>query len=85
MFFESLSNTELDLLDADLWTMSPPCQPFTRSFKYYFLFLYLVILVSVKVSLCFRQGKQKDLDDNRTNSFIHLLNVLQLYKFLSAF
>eukprot|EP00742_Colponemidia_sp_Colp-10_P007646 GILJ01008241.1.p1 GENE.GILJ01008241.1~~GILJ01008241.1.p1 ORF type:complete len:358 (-),score=42.47 GILJ01008241.1:115-1188(-) len=27
---ESLSAADFDLLDASLWTMSPPCQPYTR-------------------------------------------------------
>ena len=44
---------ELDLLSAHVFTLSPPCQPFTR------------------------QGKKEDMADHRTDSFQHLLQVLQ--------
>lgn len=40
-----------------LWTMSPPCQPFTR------------------------QGNQEGLNDNRTNAFKHLMNLLNKTKY----
>ena len=40
-----------------LWTMSPPCQPFTR------------------------QGNKKELEDNRSNSFKHLMNILNKTKY----
>lgn len=40
-----------------LWTMSPPCQPFTR------------------------QGNQEGLNDNRTNAFKHLMDLLNKTKY----
>jgi len=42
----------IEKLRADMFLMSPPCQPFTR------------------------QGNRGDDRDNRTSSFIHLLNIL---------
>jgi len=48
---QSITTEELDGLNAQLFVMSPPCQPFTR------------------------QGKRMDTADNRTNSFMHLLEV----------
>ena len=40
-----------------LWTMSPPCQPFTR------------------------QGNKKELEDNRSIAFKHLMNILNKTKY----
>lgn len=49
---ESFTAEEIDHLGANLFWMSPPCQPFTRI------------------------GKQRDCDDQRTNSFLHLISLI---------
>ncbi|CAF0849674.1 unnamed protein product [Adineta ricciae] len=50
---ETIPLKQWEKWSADLWTMSPPCQPFTR------------------------QGKQEDLNDRRTDGFVHLMkNIL---------
>ncbi|KYQ89885.1 dnmA, DNA (cytosine-5-)-methyltransferase [Tieghemostelium lacteum] len=49
---DSLTLKELESYNSNMWTMSPPCQPFTRN------------------------GLQLDDKDNRTNSFLHLLEQL---------
>ncbi|CAF4434209.1 unnamed protein product, partial [Adineta steineri] len=48
---ETISLKQWEKWNADLWTMSPPCQPFTR------------------------QGKQEDLNDRRTDGFVHLMKT----------
>lgn len=48
-----LTVEELDRLEADVFFLSPPCQPFTR------------------------QGNQLDNKDRRTDSFFHLMHILQ--------
>ena len=50
---ESIPASELADLKADLWWMSPPCQPFTS------------------------RGRQRDLADPRTFSFLQLMERLQ--------
>lgn len=40
---------------ADIWMMSPPCQPYTRV------------------------GKKLDLEDERSSSFLHILNLIRYY------
>ena len=50
---KQLNNNNIKLL----WTMSPPCQPFTR------------------------QGNKLELEDNRSNAFIHLMNILNKTKY----
>jgi tRNA (cytosine38-C5)-methyltransferase len=49
---QGLKVEELEKLGGDVWTMSPPCQPFTR------------------------RGKGLDLQDNRTSSFLRILEIL---------
>lgn len=49
---ESLSPLELARHEADLWWLSPPCQPYTR------------------------RGRQRDLDDPRSQSLLALLDVI---------
>jgi len=48
----SVTKEFLDSFGADIWTMSPPCQPHTR------------------------QGKRLDTDDERSKSYLHILQVL---------
>ena len=50
---KQLNNNNIKLL----WTMSPPCQPFTR------------------------QGNKLELEDNRSNAFKHLMNILNKTKY----
>ncbi|RDD45044.1 tRNA (cytosine(38)-C(5))-methyltransferase [Trichoplax sp. H2] len=47
-----ISLKELQELNGDLYTMSPPCQPFTRL------------------------GKKADVNDARTSSFLHVIDLL---------
>eukprot|EP00041_Stephanoeca_diplocostata_P025053 m.647756 g.647756 ORF g.647756 m.647756 type:complete len:381 (+) comp22659_c0_seq6:169-1311(+) len=49
---ESIPTSKFEKYAADLWTMSPPCQPFTRA------------------------GKQMDVNDARTKSFLSILDML---------
>lgn len=49
---EALKVSDLSLLAADIWFLSPPCQPYTRL------------------------GYKKDLNDSRSKSFAHLLELL---------
>ncbi|MCC6509178.1 MAG: DNA cytosine methyltransferase [Pirellulaceae bacterium] len=49
---ESLDASMLKRLDAALWWMSPPCQPYTR------------------------RGMQRDIDDPRARSLIHLIGLI---------
>lgn len=53
MCLNSFTNSEEFSSKNLIWTMSPPCQPFTR------------------------QGKIKDLNDDRTNGFKNLLQILE--------
>ena len=48
-----MSMENYDKIAADIWTMSPPCQPYSRL------------------------GLQKGSQDNRSKSFLHLLEVLE--------
>lgn len=50
---ESLTGTTLHEWRADVWWMSPPCQPFTR------------------------RGRQRDVRDSRTRSFLELISRLK--------
>ena len=49
---ETIPLNQWEKWHADLWLMSPPCQPFTR------------------------QGKQEDLNDRRTDGFVHLMKTI---------
>lgn len=49
---ESLRADDPRLRDADVWWMSPPCQPYTR------------------------RGNRRDLDDPRSKSFLHVLELV---------
>lgn len=49
---QSFTASELDKMNLDIITMSPPCQPFTRV------------------------GLKKDVEDARSCSFLHILNVI---------
>lgn len=49
---ESLRADDPRLQGADVWWMSPPCQPYTR------------------------RGKRRDLDDPRSRSFLHVLELV---------
>ncbi|CAF0996982.1 unnamed protein product [Rotaria magnacalcarata] len=49
---EGISLNQWEKWNADIWLMSPPCQPFTR------------------------QGKQEDLNDRRTDGFVHLMKSI---------
>ena len=49
---ESLRADDPRLQDADVWWMSPPCQPYTR------------------------RGHRRDLDDPRSKSFLHVLDLV---------
>ncbi|KAL6073847.1 C-5 cytosine-specific DNA methylase, variant 4 [Balamuthia mandrillaris] len=51
---EHLTVEELTRYEADLYLLSPPCQPYTRA------------------------GLQRGNQDNRTNSLLHLLSLLQM-------
>ena len=51
----SLSRKALEKYEAELWCMSPPCQPFTRS----------------------NTSSKRDLNDQRTNALLHLVQLLQ--------
>lgn len=50
---EYLSEEELGSYEADIWWMSPPCQPYTT------------------------RGKERDLQDRRARSLIHLLALIE--------
>ncbi len=50
---ESLPRLDVEELQADLWWMSPPCQPFTR------------------------RGPQRDTADSRTESFLHVVELIR--------
>ena len=50
---ESIHPADLARFEADLWWMSPPCQPFTR------------------------RGVQRDVTDNRVDSFIRVLKLIR--------
>ncbi len=52
---EHMQVEDIDRIDAHLWLMSPPCQPFTTT----------------------NNSKQRDADDPRSKSFLHLLNLLE--------
>lgn len=49
---ERISAWELTVCAADLWWLSPPCQPYCE------------------------RGRQRDLDDHRAQSLLHLLEIL---------
>jgi len=49
---ESLSAKDISRYEAEMWMLSPPCQPYTRI------------------------GKQRDVDDPRAQSFLHLIALL---------
>jgi tRNA (cytosine38-C5)-methyltransferase len=51
---EHLNAKDISKFEADIWFLSPPCQPFTRN----------------NTTDC------RDTNDPRTNSFLHLLNLL---------
>lgn len=53
---ESLSARELQSIEADLWWLSPPCQPYSR------------------------RGHQRDLDDPRAASLVHLISMIEEVK-----
>ncbi len=50
---ERVTAWELTSLDAELWWLSPPCQPYCE------------------------RGARRDLDDHRTRSLIHLMDLLE--------
>lgn len=56
-----LTAQELDSFAADLFTLSPPCQPFTR------------------------QGKMGDSSDHRTDSFFHMMELLNFMTHLPKY
>ena len=52
---EEISPEQLNQWSADMWLMSPPCQPHTRQ----------------------HSNQDKDLDDARSTSFLHLVHLLK--------
>ena len=54
---EKLTSLDLAMLKADIWVMSPPCQPHTRQHD--------------------RHSEEEELNDPRTQSFLHLIAGLE--------
>ena len=76
---QSLSAKEINDYCIDTIFMSPPCQPFTRWESAALEALVKDNIVHAeyvkRFLLFFRVGLKRDIADNRTCSFIHLLNL----------
>eukprot|EP00118_Oscarella_pearsei_P012291 m.89627 g.89627 ORF g.89627 m.89627 type:complete len:233 (+) comp36611_c0_seq23:49-747(+) len=66
---QSLSVGEISKLNADVFLMSPPCQPFTR--------FYMVQETAIYCLRSLRVGLKGDVSDARTGSFLHILDLIE--------